>query len=302
MKLKNAIICQEVVFMKKTLVIGSSVCDVIINIHHMPKTTGDENIISQHFSIGGCAYNVASMLRYYQLPYTLFSPIGTGIYGDFVKQTFMSKKIPISIETKQKNGCCYCFVDHLGERTFICKHGAEYFYQKEWFDKLDVSQYSQVYICGLEIEETTGDIIIDFLEKHPQLHVYFAPGPRILSIDSKKMQRIFKLHPTLHLNEQEILSYTKEKDLSQGADKLYQQTKQTIIVTLGAKGCYVYDGQQEYFIDGYPTQVVDTIGAGDSHIGTFIAQQMMGVSLQESLKQANQIASQVVGISGATLK
>ena len=57
------------------------------------------------------------------------------------------------IRDRQKNGCCYCLVDDSGERTFICEHGAEYFYQASWFDQLDANNYQQVYVCGLEIEE-----------------------------------------------------------------------------------------------------------------------------------------------------
>lgn len=101
-------------------------------------------------------------------------------------------------------------VDDSGERTFICEHGAEYFYQKEWFDALEANKYEQVYICGLEIEETTGDMIIDFLEQHPHFQIFFAPGSHILYINPHKMKRLFQLHPILHLNQNEILSYTKQ--------------------------------------------------------------------------------------------
>lgn len=85
-----------------------------------------------------------------------------------MKQHFLANEIPILIETDQRNGCCYCLVDDSGERTFICEHGAEYFYQPEWLENLDTSLYDQVYICGLEIEEATGQYIIDFLER---LHI-----------------------------------------------------------------------------------------------------------------------------------
>ena len=40
--------------MKKTLVIGSSVCDVIIRLHRIPQVSGDENIIHQELSIEMC--------------------------------------------------------------------------------------------------------------------------------------------------------------------------------------------------------------------------------------------------------
>ncbi|MBQ1312535.1 MAG: carbohydrate kinase, partial [Blautia sp.] len=65
--------------MKKVLVIGSSVCDIVINLmDHLPTTGEDVHAGSQHMSLGGCAYNVSDMLRHFHVPYVLFSPTGTG--------------------------------------------------------------------------------------------------------------------------------------------------------------------------------------------------------------------------------
>ena len=50
--------------MKQTLVIGSAVVDVIINIPHLPKTGEDVHITRQTRSLGGCAYNVSDILRW----------------------------------------------------------------------------------------------------------------------------------------------------------------------------------------------------------------------------------------------
>jgi len=285
----------------KVLVIGSSVCDVIINIQRLPQQGEDENIISQSLQIGGCAFNVASMLRYFHIPFDLFSPIGQGIYGEFVKKQLRNESIPIMIETSQNNGCCYCLVDQSGERTFICEHGGEYSYQKEWFEKLDPMNYQYVYICGLEIEEETGSYIINFLEQNPHFQIIFAPSPRINHISKEKMNRLLSLSPILHLNEKEILEYTNKLTIEEAAKELYLQTKNIIIVTLGKKGCYYYDHKHHYF-DSQKTQVVDTIGAGDSHIGTIIAMLYQNQPLDKCMKKANDIASQVVSQKGARLK
>lgn len=254
----------------KVLVIGSSVCDVIINIHQLPHRGEDENILSQTLQIGGCAFNVASILKYFHIPFDLFSPIGTGIYGQFVRNAFIKNNIPILLETTQNNGCCYCLVEDSGERTFICEHGGEYFFHKKWFDKLNPHDYEYVYVCGLEIEETTGYEIINFLKHNHHFKIIFAPSSRICFISQEKMNALFSLHPILHLNEQEILDYTKQKTIEEASQHLYYQTQNTIIVTLGHKGSYYYDGQHHYF-PATLTHVVDTIGAGDSHIRTILA-------------------------------
>ena len=198
--------------MKKILVIGSAVVDVVINLDHLPQRSEDVHVLSQQMSLGGCAYNTSDIIRHFKVPYIPFFPVGTGAYGDFVRNSLAQRCIHSPIPTPMRdNGCCYCFVEADGERTFVSYHGAEYLFERSWFDAIDASQVGSVYICGLEIEETTGPNIVSYLEEHPEFTLFFAPGPRLTRIKPALMQRLFALHPILHLNDEEAFVYTKEK-------------------------------------------------------------------------------------------
>ena len=308
--------------MKKILVIGSTVADIIVKLDHMPSRAEDVNVDSQESSLGGCAFNVSEIIRHHNVPYTLFSPVGSGIYGDYVHNQLADRgiKTPLDGFGIGDNGCCYCFVESDGERTFICHHGAEYLFKKEWFDALP-SEYSYAYICGLEVEDQTGSVIVDFLEEHPEIQVCFAPGPRITHIDPALMERIFALKPIIHLNEDEVCRFTgcgtmtddsdSDSSCSSAAEtatieiaarRLHKKTGNVVIVTHGSKGSYAFDVQTLHYAPPVPCEkVVDTIGAGDSHCGTCLAALASGSSLDEMLAQANHIASQVVGKRGAGL-
>ena len=288
--------------MKHVLVIGSTVTDVIIHVDHLPKTSEDVHVIRQTMSLGGCAYNVSDMIRLFQIPYILFSPVGKGTYGHYVREALAEKGIISPIPTpEQENGCCYCFVEASGERTFVCHRGAEYRFRPEWFEQLDTDTIDSVYICGLEIEEPTGTHIVRFLEEHPALQVYFAPGPRILVLSQEILSRIFALSPILHLNETEALEYTRKSTIEEAAHTLYQSTRNTVIVTLGEQGAYYETANQAAYIPGIKAEQTDTIGAGDSHIGTIIARLKQGASMEEAILDANRIAAAVVESSGALL-
>lgn len=289
--------------MKKVLVIGSTVTDIIINVDYLPTTAEDVHIKSQVMSLGGCAYNVSDMIRHFGVPYTLFSPVGKGLYGDFVRNQLAQKGLASPMPTPDMvNGCCYCFVEESGERTFIVEHGAEYLFYKEWFDNLKREKIGSIYICGLEIEEKTGDTIIDFLEENTEVPLYFAPGPRINLIDKKRMERIFALHPIIHLNEDESLSFTGKDNLEDAAKAIYGLSCNTVIVTHGAEGAYYYDGND--FVHVTPVKavrVVDTIGAGDGHMGAIIAGLEKGWTLYDAIYKANAASSVVVARRGALI-
>lgn len=82
--------------MKKALIIGSTVVDVIVNlVDSLPRTGEDVHVRSQHMSLGGCAYNVSDSVRHFQVPYILFSPVGTGVYGYFVREELKKKESPV---------------------------------------------------------------------------------------------------------------------------------------------------------------------------------------------------------------
>ena len=287
---------------KKILVLGSTVVDIIINVDFLPKTGQDVHVITQEMSLGGCAYNVSDSIRHFNVPYILFSPIGTGVYGDFVRNELNKRGISTPVPTpKMDNGCCYCFVEKSGERTFISYHGAEYLIQKEWLESIDMSEIGAIYICGLEIEEATGPDIVDFLEKHTNIPLYFAPGPRINSIKKELLDRVFSLSPILHLNDDEVFQFTKQSILLEAAKYLNELTNNTIIITCGKKGACYYENGELVHIDAIKVKQIDTIGAGDAHIGTIIACLHKNLSIEESIIAANKVSAAIVGTKGALL-
>ena len=311
--------------MKKILVIGSTVADIIINLDVLPTTAQDVHVKSQTMSLGGCAHNVADMIRHFGVPFTLFSPVGTGLYGDFVRSQLAAKGLASPMPMPDiANGCCYCFVEESGERTFIVDHGAEYLFYKEWFDQLKVDRLSCAYICGLEIEEKTGGTVVDFLEESG-LPVFYGPGPRICLIDPALTERIFALHPVMHLNEDEICRFTGQDTIQAAAEALYARTGNTIIITGGAGGAYYYGAAGDYGLespgsgDGEGSgisksagrlvhvppvpvsHVVDTIGAGDGHCGAVMAGLAMGLSMYDAIAKANAASALVVSNKGGVL-
>lgn len=287
---------------KEILVIGSTVADIIINVNVLPTTAQDIHVKSQTTSLGGCAYNVSAMIDLFGVPYTLFSPVGKGMYGDFVRKELDARGIINPVPTPDnENGCCYCFVEESGERTFISYHGAEYLFEKEWFDVLNPDRFSYAYICGLEIEDKTGDVIVDFLEKS-KIKPVFAPGPRIDKIDKNLMERIFALHPIVHLNEDEVTRYTETANIESASMVLFDMTGETVIVTTGEKGSCYYDGKDFVSVAAVkPERIVDTIGAGDGHCGAVLACLAKGLRLDEALAKANEAASRIVSVKGAVL-
>ena len=296
--------------MKQTLVIGSTVVDVIIGIPSLPRRGEDVNITTSEYKIGGCAYNVYKTLRLFDSPALLCSPVGKGVFGSMVRKQLESEGISPFASLNEDNGCCYCLVEPDGERSFLSHHGAEYLFSRSWMKDLDFTQIEDIFICGIEVEDPTGSEIVEFVYEHPELDLCFAPGPRITHIESEKMERLLSRRgangkgPLLHLNETEALKFSGKHKLAEAAEFLRDKTGNTLVITLGEYGCYCLDKDWPAgrLVPGFPTTVIDTVGAGDAHCGALLACLKKGIPLEEACRRANRTGAAIVGIKGAALE
>jgi sugar/nucleoside kinase (ribokinase family) len=292
------------------LVIGSTVVDVLLSLPSIPVKGDDVNISAIEYKIGGCAYNVFKTLKLAGSQALLCSPCGQGIYGRMVREHLKSEGLIPFVDLDEENGCCYCLVEDDGERSFLSYHGAEYRFSRSWMNKVNYSECSGIFVCGLEIEEPSGSEIIDFVYEHPELELYFAPGPRIKHIQEEKIERLLARRdnknsgPLFHLNETEAEKYTGKHTFQDAAKFLFDKTGNSVVITLGARGCYCMGKAllKGCLIPGYPAKVLDTVGAGDAHCGALIACLKKGMNLEDACNFSNKMGAEVTGIRGAVLE
>lgn len=72
-----------------------------------------------------------------------------------------------------------------------------------------------------------------------------------------------------------------------------------LVVTLGQKGAQFYDGEKQVIVEGFPTEAVDTTGAGDTFNGALAAALAEGQAFEEAVRFANAAASLSVEKFGA---
>ena len=75
--------------------------------------------------------------------------------------------------------------------------------------------------------------------------------------------------------------------------------KRIIIARQGGRGAFVVTPQETFHVPAFPTQVVDTLGAGDAFNGGFIAASLAKVGIREAVRWGNAAAALKVGQSGA---
>ena len=87
--------------MGKMLFVGVTCADVVINVDRLPRTAQDVIVYGQKTMLGGCAFNAFSVAHALDEPALLFSPVGTGAFGDFVRKGLAAEGVPVLVENPQ---------------------------------------------------------------------------------------------------------------------------------------------------------------------------------------------------------
>ncbi len=104
----------------------------------------------------------------------------------------------------------------------------------------------------------------------------------------------------LFCNEAEALSWAGSKDVSEAAESLKHVARQ-FVITLGARGALLFDGERMIDIEGTAAEAVDTNGAGDMFAGAFLHAITRGEDFETAGRFASLAAARVVSRFGPRL-
>lgn len=104
----------------------------------------------------------------------------------------------------------------------------------------------------------------------------------------------------LFCNEQEALMFAEKDNLNDAIATLHARSN-CIVITRGAQGATVVQGQQQWHIAGRAVQAVDTNGAGDAFAGAFLYAVQAGMDYPTAAQLAVLISSEVVAQFGPRL-
>lgn len=150
--------------------------------------------------------------------------------------------------------------------------------------------------------------------KNNGIIISYDPNYRASLWDSQEeackwMRSILEYADIVKVSEEEIELLTGYTDVRKAAESITEYGAKIVLITLGEKGSFVYlQDQQEAYVSGYSSKVVDTTGAGDSFMGGFLykicesGKHIEEYSLQEMIecvRFGNAVASLCVEREGA---
>ena len=196
-------------------------------------------------------------------------------------------------------GVAGIMIDENGNNAINVFSGAAAHLKNEDIDKnLELIKKSKIFLTQMETPDSTTIYAIKKAKENDCLTILNPAPARKVNKDDFKLLDFFTPNETeaeFYLNKK----IDTEQDIKNAAADFLNMGVKNIIITLGEKGSYFANENEEYFINAFKlkNEVVDTTGAGDAFNGALA----VALAKDFSYKDAILFANKVAGISTTRL-
>ncbi|MCV2866114.1 PfkB family carbohydrate kinase [Albidovulum sediminicola] len=251
------------------------IVDHIYWVEAVPRA-GEEAIVRRSAICAGGGYNAMVAARRAEMAVAYAGTLGTGPFAEIAAAALLAE----GIETLRPRlagadqGCCTCLIDRAGERTFVASSGADGIVTSADLDGLAVAADDWCLLSGyaLGYRESRAALTGWLEARAGQVQLVFDPSPLVAEIPEGSCAAALGAATWLSANRAEAAALVGRADPGDAAAALARGRRGGAIVRDGANGCFLAcDGGAARHVPGHPVHAIDTNGAGDAHIGAFIA-------------------------------
>ena len=283
-------------------VIGSSNTDMVVRAERLPMP--GETVMGTNFWMnpGGKGANQAVAAARLGSRVTLVARVGNDLFGKQSLDNFQSENIDttfVKIDNEHPSGIALIGVDAEGENCIMVAPGSNgYLDVKDVAEAFNTIKEEAVILVQLEIPMETVEFAIT-QGNALKCKVILNPAPA-MAIKNTMLQHLYMITP--NESEAETLTGIRVTDnvtAERAAQKLLERGVTNVIVTLGAKGAYLYNGSNGRHIPAPRVNAIDTTAAGDCFNGALAVALSEGLELAEAVGFACRAASISVTRMGA---
>jgi ribokinase len=274
--------------------------DLVIKTAKIPNQ--GETVIGSDFitNTGGKGANQAVAAAKMGVKTYMIGSVGKAFGHELIK-TLEQEKVNtdfVKFEKDVSSGIAVIIIHDYDNRIILDK-GANALISVQDIEKaFALAKREDILIVQHEIET---DIVYYALKKAKQLGMItvFNPAPAKPLNDS-----IYRNIDFFIPNQTETLYYTKifPKDINDArsaASLLLNKGVGHVLITMGEKGSYFLDRENEILVKAVKVDVVDTTAAGDAYIGAFVASLAKSYSILESMNISSIASALTVSKHGA---
>lgn len=288
--------------MKNIVVVGSCNTDMVIKSDRLP--VPGETVLGGAFMMnpGGKGANQAVAIARLGGNVKFVAKTGNDLFGKQAVELYEEENINTDNMFSDNNlpsGVALIMVDSHGENCISVASGANANLTTKDIDKArQVIELSDILLMQLESPIETVEYAAK-IAYEKGVKVVLNPAPAAFLPD-ELLKCLYTIIP--NEVEAEMLSGIKVSDLEsakQAADIISSKGVDVVIITMGAKGALIKEGESFTFIPANKVDAVDTTAAGDTFCGAFCVGLSETMSIENAVKFATKAASITVTREGA---
>lgn len=233
---------------------------------------------------GGAPANLLTTVSHMGYKTAMIGKIGSDMHGAFLKKTLEQEGICTDYIVEDGSvftTLAFVAINESGERhfSFARKPGADTCLSAEELNHQVIRDCKIFHFGSLSLtDEPARTATIEAVKtaKEAGAWISFDPNYRASLWGKEKeaaeaIQCVLPDVDMLKISEEESVLLTGKTEYSQAAYNLLERGPKLIAVTLGSQGVYLAAKERCERIAGFPTEVIDTTGAGDSFWGGFLS-------------------------------
>lgn len=275
--------------MTKAIVLGSVHMDLVATSTRLPGR--GESVLGNGFTMapGGKGGNQACQLALAGIQSFMLTRLGDDLFGRELLAALKAKGVDtslVSIDSKTPTGASTVFAAEGDYSSIIVGGAAAKLANADIEAARDMLTGSDALLLQLELPIEVSLRAAEIAKASGGMVILNAsPIPDVID---GRLQSLLKLTSVLVVNgiEAERLLNQKMPPLKAAQKLASQFAIATVVITQGAEGVVAFHAGTTISQKAYAAEVVDTVGAGDAFLGTFVAGMLNGLALPQILDRA----------------
>lgn len=264
---------------KKLIAIGEALIDFI------PNRTGCDfdEVTAFAPKVGGAPANVCGAFTRLSGASSIITQLGNDPFGRKILHEFEHYGIDtatVSLTDKANTALAFVSLEKDGNRTFSFyrKPSADMLLtpeqlKEEWFEDAYALHFCSVSLGDFPMKDA-HDRAIELAKKNHAL-ISFDPNLRFplwqdLGQLKARVNAFIPMCDILKISDEELEFITGETDIERAVPALLEKGVKLILFTCGSQGAYAFTKHAKAFAPSLKVKAVDTTGAGDGFIGSFL--------------------------------
>lgn len=267
------------------------------------------DIIEGKHYLGGAPLNFAAHLAKLGAESYIFSRIGNDDLGHLalgqierhgVNTTFIQR------DHEHETGTVEVFIENgQPDYTIHEKVAYDFIGQDVLKNKIKNTAFDILYYGTLaQRNDYSRNALSKLLQENTFSHVFYDVNLRKGFYSKEIVNQSLRNCTILKLNDEEVvvlgkLLFLEKIKVEDFAFRVAMKFGiDIVIITAGAEGCLIYENEELSFVKGFPANVVDTVGAGDSFSAAFLFQYFHHKNPILAAEKANQLGAFVASSRG----